>query len=453
MPTLGRTAIVAGRSMGGLAAAAALASWFDNVLIIDRDAPDADGDSRTGVGQGHHVHNLQKGGELAIESLLPGTRGAMVAAGAVEFTQGLQTRFYDHGYWLPNRDVGYANLAASRWLLEAVVRDSLLRKSNVSLRGNLSLQDIQFSTPDRVSGIVVENEGGVSELLEADLIVDCTGRGSRVRSHLVEHGYEAVPEFAINMGISYTSAFFDAPRDALGGAAVLAVLPRPPHKRGAFVSLVEDGRWLVSLHTRFEKAVPESHDDMVRFAASIEVPEVEQFIRSAVLAGPVRSYRKPHATWRRFDKVERFPAGLLVLGDAITSFNPVYGQGMSVAWQQASALHQILAARASSGSGLEGLASEFFPAAMKFSREAWNASTLVDAAYDEVTGDTPPGAEQGLVFLGALRTLLADDPDLHRDYLGVAQMTSPAAALMTPERMARVMAAVASPPGQPGANP
>jgi 2-polyprenyl-6-methoxyphenol hydroxylase-like FAD-dependent oxidoreductase len=182
---------------------------------------------------------------------------------------------------------------------------------------------------------------------------------------------------------------------------------------------------------------------MLAFAEGIEVPEVAQFLKKATLAGPVRTYHKPEATWRRYDKLTRFPEGLLVMGDAVASFNPVYGQGMSVALLQACALRDLLDARASDGRGLDGLAAEFFPKVMPISREAWNGSTLVDAAYEEVTGDTRPGTDQAILIMQAIRALLADDADLLRDYLGVGQMTTPAQALLTPERLGRAMAAAA----------
>jgi 2-polyprenyl-6-methoxyphenol hydroxylase-like FAD-dependent oxidoreductase len=323
-----------------------------------------------------------------------------------------------------------------------VVRERLLREPGVTIRGNATLSEIQIEE-GRVTGVSITNADGSTETLEADLVVDCTGRGSKVRAMLVAHGYDEAPEFKINMGISYTSALMNAPQDALGADKNLVVLPNPPNKRGAFVSKVEDGKWLVSLHTRFEKDLPKSFEEMQAFAAGIEVPNVAEFLKKASIAGEIRSYRKPDATWRRFDRLERFPERLLALGDAVTSFNPVYGQGMSVAWMQACALDDLLQARAAGSGSLDGLPAEYFPKAKAISAEAWNSSTLVDIAYDEVTGDKPQNAEQTLVFVRALRTLLADDPALHADYVGIGQMVNSNTVMVTPDRMARVMAAAA----------
>ena len=157
---------------------------------------------------------------------------------------------------------------------------------------------------------------------------------------------------------------------------------------------------------------------------------------------PIRSYRKLEAIWRRFDREANFPGGFLLVGDSVASFNPIYGQGMSTAWLQAVALENLLSQRAVDGRGLDGLATDFFPEAARISKEAWNGSTLVDSAYPEVTGDMRPGTKQAVIYLRVLRTLLADDPELHADYIGVSQMTTPGAVLMRPDRMQRVMAAM-----------
>jgi hypothetical protein len=103
-----------------------------------------------------------------------------------------------------------------------------------------------------------------------------------------------------------------------------------------------------------------------------------------------------------------------------------------------------LSQRAAAKRGLEGLASDYFPEAARICKEAWGGSTLVDSAYPEVTGDLHPGSKQAVIYLRALRMLLADDPELHADYIGTGQMTTPGAVLRRPDRMQRVMAAMAT---------
>ena len=190
------------------------------------------------------------------------------------------------------------------------------------------------------------------------------------------------------------------------------------------------------------KETPPTQKEMIEFAGEIETPQTADFLKEAKVLTPIRSYRKLEATWRRFDRVANFPDGLLLVGDSVASFNPIFGQGMSTAWLEAVALENLLSQRAVDGRCLDSLATDFFPEAARISKEAWNGSTLVDSAYPEVTGDMRPGTKQAVIYLLALRTLLADDPELHADYIGVSQMTTPGAVLMRPDRMQRAMAAM-----------
>ncbi len=443
MSRIGNIALVMGRGMAGLAAAAALARHFEQVVIIEKDLISNKVEARPGVGQGNHVHSLMKGGEQSIERLLPGTTKELLARGGIEVRSSIDTCFYQQGDWLPRRDLGFCNISASRALIEDTVFQRLLCDPVVSIRDNTSVEDITYDGNGRVCGVSVRTPGKPAENLSADVVVDCTGSLSRVRESLAAHGYDAPQEFKINIGMTYASAIVEIPEDFSVGYKILGVSARPPKKRGGIVSVIEGGQWLVSLVTRFENRMPVSYEEMLAFARDIEVPDIADFLSRAKITTPLRNYRKPDATWRRFDKVRCFPEGLLVLGDAIASFNPVYGQGMSTAWLQACALDDVLNQRAISQDGLDGFANDYFQLAMQICRNAWNSSTLIDAAYEEVTGDIQPGSEQGILIQRALRTLLADDPELHADFIGVGQMTTPISTLMRTDRVQRIMAAVA----------
>ena len=366
--------------------------------------------------------------------------------GAVTVRSGIDLKISDHGQWLPRRDLGYDNISASRPLIEHVVLRRLVQETNVELRPATSLEDLVFTDAGRVCGALLQTSGRPPERVAADLVVDCTGHVSKADNILAAHAGEAVPGYRINIGISYTSAVFAAPRGAADGMKGFAILPSPPNKRGAFVSLIEHGGWLVSLHTRFEKKLPTSQEEMIAFASEIETPDAAEFLKEAKIQTPIRSYRKMEAAWRRFDQLASPPDGFLPLGDSIASFNPIFGQGMSAAWLQAVALENLLEQRAAGLHGLDGLAQDYLPLAARISREAWNGSTLVDSAYPEVTGDIRPGSKQAIVYLRGLRTLLADDPELHADYIGVGQLTTLGALLKRPDRSERVMAAVAKLP-------
>ena len=450
MSTGWSTAVVLGRSMAGLAAAAALSRHFSEVVVVEKD-PDLDTEQpRPGVGQGHHYHALAQGAVEALERLLPGIIEDLRGAGAVDVPFALGVRFYDAGDWQPNRDLGFVSLNATRGLIEQATAARVRRRPAVRFLGSSRLERLVFDRSDSdrgdgsVCGVEVRRADGALDTLTADLVVDCTGRVSKLPEVLVRRGFDPIQQFTLNIGISYTSALFRAPVDTADGFSAVAVLPEPPTKRGGFVARVHEDTWIVSLHTRFERELPRSHQEMLAFAETIEVPDVAAFLRHATLQGEVRGLRKGEAVWRRFDRTERFPDGLLVLGDAIASFNPIFGQGMSVATLQACVLDDVLTERSARGAGLDGISRDYFPAAMAITRAAWGSSTAVDSAYEEVTGDRNPNAAQNTKVMRGLRKLIADDPKLHADMVAVGQMTTPGDRLMTPELIARALAAAES---------
>ena len=227
---------------------------------------------RAGVGQGHHVHVLLKSGEQSIERLLPGTCAALAAHGAVPIRMSLDTRIYDHGQWLPRRDLGYSNLSASRPVIEQVVLQQLMNCPGVDLRPETTVESLSFGADGGVTASGFARPADPRRSFTRISSVDCTGRLSRTREDLGAGGYEAAPESSLKIGVSYTSAFFETPAAFSEDYAFLAINPDPPRKRGAFIARTEGGRWLVSLHTRFEKELPASHDEMLAFARAIETP-------------------------------------------------------------------------------------------------------------------------------------------------------------------------------------
>jgi 2-polyprenyl-6-methoxyphenol hydroxylase-like FAD-dependent oxidoreductase len=245
------TAVVVGRSMAGLAAAAALTRHFDNVIVIDKDADHESDQPRPGVGQGHHYHALSQGGLHALERLLPGFTAELRGAGAVDVPFALGVRFYDAGAWSPNRDLGFTALNSTRGLIEQVVYMQLRAHPRAHLRGSSRLARLLFEHDgrgeNRVCGVELRRADGALESLEADLVVDCTGRLSKVPEVLMERGLEPIPQFVLNIGISYTSALFSAPADAADGFPVVVVLPEPPRKRGGFAARVRDDTWICFL--------------------------------------------------------------------------------------------------------------------------------------------------------------------------------------------------------------
>lgn len=392
---LGARAVIVGAGIAGLAAAAAVASFFETVEILDKDElPDAVR-SRKGVPQDLQVHILLKGGELALESLLPGTRSALLAAGAIEVGQTGDVSLWERDAWHPAHDLGYSQLMMSRPAFERVLRRQLLRNGDVTIR---DCSPVDVLPPD------------------ADLTVVATGRGDRLLADV------PVPETALGIEVTYSSARFAKPARFRGEGRFIGCIPRPPDDRYGLVCPVENGEWLITLCSRFDSKVPDEIDGFRAHAAALPVPDIADRLREAVPLTPVRSYRIARAQWRHFERASGLPARVLPIGDCISSFNPTFGQGMSVAAGHAVALRDVLA---SWSGNLDGVAAAYLPRAAEVSRQAWSLAAMVDLEYPRTEGERPANFDKLVAGSEAMRRTAMLHPEVQRLRFEIGNLVKP----------------------------
>ena len=156
------------------------------------------------------------------------------------------------------------------------------------------------------------------------------------------------------------------------------------------------------------------------------------------MAPPV--YRFPSSVQRHYERLATFPEGLLVLGDAISSFNPFYGQGMSSAALQVQALRQLLTDRAAESRGLDGLALAFFPQAAQIIETPWTLTTNQDLAFPQTHGDRPADLEERVQYFMAVDALTAEDDEVFRLLVDVLNLVKPISALREEPLRSRVEA-------------
>lgn len=429
-----KRALVAGAGMGGLAAAAALAPFFDEVRLFDKDRLPEEAVPRAGAPQGRHVHALLRGGEAALESLLPGLRGALVAVGAVESVIGLDYRVFDYGAWRPRRDLGATILCMSRSAYEAVLRARVAGLENVSIETGARVQRVVLED-GAATGLVVAR-GGADEVFEAgDFVVDARGRSGALARDLDAAGWPAPEEDVIGIGLSYATARFAKPSDHRGSREIVGVMPSPPEDGYGLLFPVENEEWVLSLSGRGEGAPPTDIEGFRAFAARLPAPDIAERIADAELVAPIERYRMPRALWRRYDRLGRFPRRLAPVGDAIACVNPVFGQGMTVAAKQAAELRAAF-----DGADEDGFARDYLARAAGVVDEAWTFSSSVDLAYPEVTGERPADFALQQAFRLGLRLLADEDPEVHRLSLQISQMERPTADLRNIALVARAMA-------------
>ncbi len=392
MPVLGDRAVVLGASMGGLLAARVLADFYRTVMVIERDELPDDPVTRRGVPQGRHPHALLARGAHILDEFFPGLLDELVAAGAPvlegELAK-LHMCYTGHLVVQSGTVTGDPKALAlympSRALLEHHVRGRLKALDNVTIRdGQDAAELVSNADRSRVIGVRVTDRGGdAPQELAADLVVDAMGRGAHTPAFLESLGYGRPAEDRIVMHTVYVSQQLRIPPGALTEVMAL-ISPAPGRPTGMFLAGNEGDTWIFTVFGMVGHEPPRNLDGMLSFAADYVPAHLLAAVRAGEPLGPVVQHRMPCSQWRRYDKMRRLPDGLLACGDAICSFNPIYGQGMSVAALDAVALRDSLRR------GVADLPRRYFRAAAKAIGVAWQTGATSDLAFPQVEGRRTP---------------------------------------------------------------
>jgi 2-polyprenyl-6-methoxyphenol hydroxylase-like FAD-dependent oxidoreductase len=425
-------AVVLGGSMAGMLAARVLAERYERVIVVERDELRADVAHRRGVPQGQHFHTiLLRGGEV-LDSLFPGLVAELVAAGACRTNLLREARVVLAGHELCRTDAGNT-VQLTRPMLERQVRDRLASIANVKIVDGCDAESL-LTSGDRVTGVrVVHRAGRAGSVIEAELVVDAMGRAGRTATWLPTLGFAAPPEERIKADIAYVSRlvrFPDAVRPADRMVLVGAVPGRP---RGFILGAQEGDRWMLTVVGMAGDHPPADGVGLVDFLASSAPPDVLAAISAAEPLGDVHTHRFPASVWRHYERLRRFPAGLLAFGDSICSFNPVYGQGMTVAALQADALRRCLVA------GDDDLASRFFRAAARIVRPAWQLNAGGDLALPEIEGHRPLALRVLNRYVARLQQVAEHDPVVAAAFVRVAGLRARPSSMMTPGMLVRAI--------------
>jgi 2-polyprenyl-6-methoxyphenol hydroxylase-like FAD-dependent oxidoreductase len=430
-------AVVIGAGMAGLTAAQAISRHFGKVTVIERDVLPAEAEPRRGTPQCQHAHMLLAGGLKALQTLFPGFENDLAEAGAVKIRAGKDLRFERPGFDpFPIRDLGFDIFSMSRPLLEAVTRRRVLQAPNIGIcmrsrvTGLVAARDAT-----RIEAIRYESGDGPAVTVEADLVVEASGRCGLTLQLLEELSLKRPEETEIGIDQAYASTIVERPLDRNADWLGNIVLPSAPDSsRGAFLFPIEKQRWLLSIGGNHGDAPPDDRAGFMDFVRSLRTSTIYDAVKDARPLTDIVRYQLPCSIRRHFERLESFPAGLLAIGDSVCRFNPVFGQGMSVAAQEAVILGRLLAEDVP----MDRLARDFFAAIQDTIATPWGVA-VSDFVYPATRGVRPADLAQRLQYGMALTKLAADDPEVHRLTTEVSQLLKPQAALREPALAARVM--------------
>ncbi|KAA9377617.1 FAD-binding monooxygenase [Microbispora cellulosiformans] len=430
--------VLLGGSMCGLLAARVLADAFAEVVIVDRDdLTDVTG-PRRGVPHGRHAHGLVARGHQILEGQFPGLTEQMRAAGVEPGDFNGDIRWYVNGRRLKPSRSGLVSVPATRPVLEHHVRLRVRNIPNVVFMEGYDVAGLA-TTPDgdTVTGARIQRraEGSREEVLDADLVIDATGRGSRAPAWLADLGYARPEEERVTIGLAYTTRHYRLRSDPFGDDLAIIPAPTPDHPRGAFFYKLPGygGRIELSLTGMLGDHPPADPEGFEAFARSLPVPEIYEAIRDAEPLDDPVTFRFPASVWRHYERLGRFPERLLVMGDAVCSFNPLYAQGMTVTALESLTLRRHLA------SGRLPRPAAFLRDVAANVRGPWEFSAGADLGYPGAEGRRTPRTRLANAYVARLQSAAVHDARLGDAFIRAAGLIDPPQALLRPANVARVL--------------
>jgi 2-polyprenyl-6-methoxyphenol hydroxylase-like FAD-dependent oxidoreductase len=424
-------AVVVGASMGGLLAARVLSETYTAVTVVERDHLPEEAAQRRGVPQGRHAHGLLARGREALEELFPGLTAELVGLGVPSVDLQAGFRWINGGRLLCQAPSGLQGLGVSRPLLESRIRARVRALPNVAIVDRCDAAGL-VAAGERVTGLRILRRAADSseEVLDADLVVDATGRGSRGPQWLEAQGYPAPEVEQVHVGLAYASRSYR--RDPAGPQGVVIAATVGDPRAGAMIEQ-EDDRWIVTVGGMLGDTPPVDPGGYTDFAATLPSPAIHDVIRDAEPLSEPRLFRYPASTRRRYERMPRFPRGYLVFGDAISSFNPVYGQGMTVAAVEALRLRSCLS------DGTADLAPRFLRQAARVIDIPWEISVGADLRFPGVPGPRTRTVRAVNAYLERLHVAAEHDPAVGRAFLRVVNLVDRPETLMAPRVALRVL--------------
>jgi 2-polyprenyl-6-methoxyphenol hydroxylase-like FAD-dependent oxidoreductase len=431
---VGDRAIVAGGSIAGTLAARVLSESYREVVVVDRDEVLGVSGHRRGAPHNVQAHGLHARGYRILSELFPNLLEEAKELNLPVRDFGLM-RWYFDGRPIRTAQTGLLSIAGNRPVLENHLRQRVAALPNVTYRQSTEVAGLLSTRDGRaVTGVRLRGTGAdASEVrMYADLVVDATGRGSRLPVWLTELGYQRPWAERMHIGLAYTTRTYRRRPETFDGPQAINPVASPAHPRGAFFGQAATGDCRLSLTGMFGDHPPTDPDEFLEFTRSLPVADIYEAVRDADPTSDPVAFTFPASVWQHYERLERFPARLVVLGDALCSFNPVYGQGMSVAAMQ------VMALRSHLRRGTAPESRRLLRDIARVVRDPWKLSTRGDLDFPEVVGDRSWRVRMHNALMTRLQYASTKDPEATVALMRIAGLIDPPRALLRPRLVAKV---------------
>lgn len=403
-----------------------LSDHFDEVVVLERRPRPADGESI--AAHGRMLHALLIPFSDGLESMFPGIRGELRSHGAIDVV-GPNGSWWSEGYRVVADAVPVQS--ATRGLVESLVRTRVEQTVNVDVRYETAVRDLVVTGRAVTGGRTTEAD------VPADLVVDCSGRTSKSARWLASAGLATPTTDEVGVDLWYGQAVIARDESATPGLDYLVVqgdsAARP--RSGSAVH-VEGDRWIVILSGYFGDRPPKDPDGFIAYAQSLPTPDIADLLRTAPSLGDITHHAFKSSRRSRYERTPP-PPGLLPAGDAVSSFNPLYGQGMAVAVQEAQVLHTLLAERGNAPD-LPARATRRFA---RIIDNPWQIAAGADLRLPATTGRRTPLTRLGNAYAKQVLRATTVDERVAYAMFEVQNLLRPPASLARPDILMRTMRA------------
>ncbi len=421
-----KRAVVLGASIGGMLASRVLSKHFDEVVLVERDLLPDGPVFRKGVSQAHHAHLIYTKGFGIIEDYFPETRRLLEEANTT-FTDFGRVRWMQYRKWKATGDLDAPTAIFLRYYLDWAILKQLREVPNLTIMDGAKALGLVIAD-NVVTGARIEREGQ-EEVIEADLVIDATGKNSDAQKWLKEYGYGDVKVDVLDVGVKYTSRIYEYPE----GVEIpnIIISPDLPHGKRYVLLLNVNTGLLVTLTGIMHDHPGATDDTFLDFAKNMDDPCVYEFMRRLKPKTPIASYGYPRTRRMRYDKF-KLPAGFLPFSDSYTSFNPIYGQGMTIAAIEALELDRYLS------KSKKFNAKKFYKRVEPYVSFAWGLSYTDMLRLPEAKGKRTLGTKFMNWYIKRVQ-LASTNPKVYRKFLQAMMMTKPPSILFNPVFMLRVL--------------